>query len=279
MRTRRKSRGYTIVEVMIFLAISGFMFLIAAVFVNGKQGKAEFRQSLNDINNQLQQTINDVNNGLYPWPGNLACTAPPGSPPQIQLGTSNQGGNEGCVFLGKVIQFGTEQNNESGYNIYSVAARQYVTTAADGTIPTNFNAAQPEVIYVNGGDPTEYKQFSYGMTVKCMFYEGGKINAIGFFSSFGSYAKKETLASGAQDVVVLPLKAASGTVNPPASSASVRDAVHNIRSTDNSEIDFHPNIEIWFDGGNGQFGQLSIGSKGQRLTTDVQINNTLPNGC
>jgi hypothetical protein len=274
-----KSQGYTIVEVMVFLIISGSMFLMAAAFVNGKQGKAEFRQGLNEINQQVTQIVNDVNNGLYPWRSTITCTANnTGSAPVFGSGTSSQGENQGCVFLGKVIQFGTQENTDHGYNIYSVAARQYVTSAADGTVPTKFSEAQPQVIRTATSDPTEYDRLGFGLRVTNMLNHGSSINAFALFSSFGNYASG-ALASGAQNVAVVPLTIGSGKTNPPATTPSAWGAIQSINSTDNHEIDYSPDIKICFDGGNGQFGTLTIGNNGQRLATNVQIYANLPPGC
>src|SRR5947209_7153977 len=91
-------RGYTIVEVMIFLAVSGFMFIIAAQFVSGKQAHAEFRQGMNDVKAQVQQTINDVANGYFPSNSDFSCNTESGRP-QPDTGSTGQGQNKGCVFM------------------------------------------------------------------------------------------------------------------------------------------------------------------------------------
>ena len=62
----RKSGGYTIIEVMIFLAVSAFMFVVAAYFIQGKQANAEFNQGMQAINSSMQKVINDVNDNNYP---------------------------------------------------------------------------------------------------------------------------------------------------------------------------------------------------------------------
>ena len=52
-----KPHGYTIVEVLIFLAISSLMFLLAATFISGKQSAVEFKQGMNDINTQIKSVV------------------------------------------------------------------------------------------------------------------------------------------------------------------------------------------------------------------------------
>ena len=57
--------GYTIIEVMIVLAVSGLMFIIAATFINGKQQRATFTAGVNEMASELQNVIEQVNDGSY----------------------------------------------------------------------------------------------------------------------------------------------------------------------------------------------------------------------
>ena len=55
-RHSKQPFGYTIVEVMIVLAVSSAMFLIAANFINGKQERTAFSQGSNEMVSQLQRS-------------------------------------------------------------------------------------------------------------------------------------------------------------------------------------------------------------------------------
>lgn len=269
-------RGYTILEVMIFLAISGVMFVIAAGFISGKQGRTEFRQSMNAINAQIQQTINDVANGFYPSANNLTCTADNlGNPPNITSTANTQGKNQGCVFLGKVIQFGVQGTGMRGYNVYSITGRQYVGSATQGKVPTTFTEAKPEVIY-NPVDLTEYKKLEHGAMVTKMRSSGADVNAIGFFNSFGSYDGGGTLQSGSQTVsaVIIPGTSSALNESTPNMVAEINTFMSVAYTTPN------PDITVCFDSGRGQYATLTIGgSAGQRLTSSVQIDNVVSAAC
>lgn len=276
MRGGNNSQGYTIVEAMIFLAISGAMFLLAATFINGKQAKVEFKQGINAMNVQVQQTINDVSNGYYPATTSLGCTSGSGPVAPTFSGTNpGQGANQGCVFLGKFIQFGGSTDPDGEYNTYTVAARQYKATIADGTLTSSFAEAFP----VATTNLKESKKLPFGLRVTKITSSGTDITGVGFFNSFSSYnGASGNLESGAQNVAVIPLPVAGAGRNQ--SEADMVNQIATLKSTGDSSVLVNPDILICFSGGSGQFGTLSIGgSNGQRLATSLQISDSLPAGC
>lgn len=54
MKGGKSPLGYTVVEVMIVLAVSGIMFLVAANFINGKQQKTSFANGVNEMASRIQ---------------------------------------------------------------------------------------------------------------------------------------------------------------------------------------------------------------------------------
>ncbi len=271
-------RGYTIIEVMIFMAVSGFMFVIAAAFISDKQSKAEFKQSMSAINSQVQSVINDVSNGFYPSNSDFTCQAASSGAPTLSQSSPNnpQGTNRGCVFGGKVIQFGTHNTNNKGYNIYSIAERQFASGGSTDTLPTNFTEAQPVVASDSASPPnfnlTEKNTLEWGTKVCGLMSGGLPINAIGFFQSFGSYGSGGSLKSGAQSINVVPITGTS--TNGGEGESEMAAEVINL-GTSNPSPELRPNIVVAFDSGNGQYATLTIGGgNGQRLTTAIKIINS-----
>jgi hypothetical protein len=285
MRRGTDPRGYTILEVMIFLAVSGVMFLIAATFISDKQTKSEFKLSMDDINTQVQQVINDVGNGYFPSNNNFTCTASniAGAPPTFAPGANpgGQGANRGCVFLGKVIQFRVNGTNQAGYNIYTVAGRQYRTSSGEGTLATSFSEAQPRAVYDTSSSPpafnlTEVRNLKWGVRVTSIVNGATPINGIGFLNSFGKYGANTSLESGSQSILVVIVPGTQPTGNE-TQAQMVADIATGVSD---ANITPRPNILICFDGGSGQFGTLRIGGgDGQRITTRTQISNEVPAGC
>jgi type II secretory pathway pseudopilin PulG len=242
MQTSRVSGGYTIVEVMIFLAVSSFMFVIAAFFIQGKQANSQFTQAMNSINTQVQQVINNVSDSNYP-PIDEQCQPDPagggGSVAKLTItpfgyeGSSNsQGSNIGCVVLGQTIQFGLTSNGNTGtgYNVYTVLGCQYSdcsTNFLTGDAPTSLSqasatladpAASTGVCSPTGTisnvttNLTSCNTLEWGMHVTAMYdYQTNgastsviPTNSIGFF---GSFAQQQAGESGDGEGLV------SGTQN------------------------------------------------------------------
>jgi len=287
MRARSKSRGYTITETMIFLAVSGFMFLVAAIFISGKQAKSEFQQGMNDINSHIQQTITDVSNGFYPSNSNFNCTAgPAGQRPSFSTGANQQGVNEGCSFIGKVMQFGVKDTDDKVYNVYTIIGRQFQTDDKTLLPPANFAQAVPVAItgltgsysVGAGTNMTQSQTLEWGLQADHI-YDGDTahpIGAIGIFAGFATSSNSK-LASGAAAPFVVAVPGSQ--LDQPADGPTIDGLIDNLAGITSPT---NPNIIMCFKGGADQFGRLTLGSsdsvQGQRLSTSFQISNGQPTG-
>jgi type II secretory pathway pseudopilin PulG len=282
MRVGINTQGYTIMEVMIFLAVSGFMFVIAATLIQGKQQKTEFRQSMNASSAQIQGVINDVNNGFFPSNAGFSCTSddtgnmPVLGPPVT--GSDSQGTKKGCVFMGKVMMFGGYPDAGRGYSLFTMAGRQYKGSMNAAVIPSSFAEAKPRAVT---GSPdfelTEHDKLEGGTKLTKVF-SGASTNTldgIGFYTSFGSYDSGGTLQSGSQDVIVVAIPG-SGNFDP--------DTAHMATEAQGNSIDSNvlanPDITMCFYGGNDQYATIVLGGPGgQRLATHIQYFNSNPGYC
>ncbi len=133
-KQHRQPLGYTIVEIMIVLAVSGFMFVIAANFINGKQEKAAFAQGSNDTASKLQNVVEDITDGHYSDVP-LQCTSSGGTLSASTSGIGSQGENSDCVFLGKIVRFYSPSGGpKDHYSVYSVAAARGITSFPNGLV-------------------------------------------------------------------------------------------------------------------------------------------------
>ncbi len=126
MKDKKHQFGYTIVEVMIVLAVSGMMFVIAANFINGKQQRTSFFQGSNDMANIIQKVIDDVTNGNFSDVA-LDCDSAGAGSVDVRdssdITADTQGTNPDCVFLGKLVHFYIKSptTTPQNYEIVSIA--------------------------------------------------------------------------------------------------------------------------------------------------------------
>lgn len=163
MKGGKRPQGYTVVELMIVLAVSSALFISVAAAMSGQQAKAEYTQALRDIETKLGDVANDVRTGYFPNRGNgeihqcvLSGDAPSFTPTIVRQGESPE-----CIFVGKAVQF--EPQGESGsIKIHTLVGRRAATSGAD---VGNFAEANVRVARPLGDYLTETYRLKYGMRV------------------------------------------------------------------------------------------------------------------
>lgn len=264
------SHGFTIMETMIFLAVSGALFTSALLLVSGQQAKTEFYQGVRDLNSQIQDVLNDISTGYYSSPsGGFTCLGGPTGPVVSTLVPINaQGTNDGCIFIGRVLAFG--DNNDPAptntLNIFNVIGNRLTGTFPNETIVTNLIEAKPKALL-----GPEKVRLPSGLTVGKMVYEDAtdgmtyKIGAFGFFSTL-TQSYNGTLAGG-QNVEV---RAYRNTDWFSQTDVDVKAAIDT--STPASWISNVLTI-CFVSAGTNQHANIIIGGKG-KLATKVEIAET-----
>ena len=154
MKGGKRPLGYTIVEVMIVLAVSGIMFLIAAVFISGKQERTTFTAWTNEFSSQLQTIISQVAEGQYSDvsfscsdTGSGLSIGPAAIGVAANGSNGSQGTNSSCVFLGKFLTF-TLNSSPTTYKVYAMAGSRSGTGAG-----STINTAYATPVVATGGTP------------------------------------------------------------------------------------------------------------------------------
>jgi prepilin-type N-terminal cleavage/methylation domain-containing protein len=122
-----KPFGYTIIEVMIVLAISGFMFVIAMTFISGKQAKTSFYTGVYEMSDSINSVINQVKSGQYS-DANFSCSNSGGAITISASPANKQGSNADCTFVGKYIKV---VDGSTSYSIYSLAGKRQDAVVTD----------------------------------------------------------------------------------------------------------------------------------------------------
>lgn len=190
------NKGFTIVETMIFLAVSSVILVSALLLVGGAQRKNEFNQGVRDLQQQINDVIDNVTTGYSASGANFTCSTASGVPAEAVGGSSTElGANDKCIFLGKVLQF---NDNDNKFKVYSIIGRR---TKPDNTVASTMADAQPRTItkLIDG------KTIRNNLIPKKMTDSSGNLNAVGFLSTLNASGQ----SSGTQQIDMLAIRSGS----------------------------------------------------------------------
>lgn len=171
--------GFTILEVMIVLAVTAIIFFMSITFIQGKEAYNQFLVAINNVEAQLNEDINNVRDGSYILPNNISCT--PGSntssltssSPSVISGSnsqgSSQGSNTGCIFVGDAIKL-----NSNKMENYIIVGNQFGVLLPGNLNPSpnyGIEDSNPTLVPSSVAPPlTQY--FENGLTLvdACHYY-------------------------------------------------------------------------------------------------------------
>lgn len=239
--------GFTVVETLIVLAITGVMFVSIVGIVSGRQSKTQFNQAANAMQTEIEQIINEVQSGYSPDTSGFTCAANP-------TPSTSQGTNGKCVSLGKVVQFDTEK-----YFVYSLAGNKYSSIRSDYTAQS-FEDAVP-IVRTNA---TQTVGLKYGLTKEWARLDGNPVNSIAFVPYFGGGV--DGLVYGSQDTQIVPIE--GGGLGASVINSNIV-AGYNHRNPDNG-------IQVCFrSGGTDQSALVTIGGLKRMNSVTLAIKNTI----
>jgi type II secretory pathway pseudopilin PulG len=276
MKNSSRVEGFTIFETLIVLAVTTFLFVGAAAVISGRQANTQFSQGLRDVQSRVQTAISEVDSGSYVNNGNFDCSVS-GTGPRITPGSTAQGSNEACLYLGKVLHMAVGASPPETANIYTIVGLRRDTTGAQ---VTSLAAAKPRLIAQGFGDPGTMPQsidtitMPYGLTVSAMYYNNNpanRIGAVGFVSNVGMLATGDA----SQQVNVVPML---GTL-PGQSQSSIVNATRLNLLAGAPAINPARGVQICLAGsrGDAQYGLITIGGQGRQL--DVSLVNKTTANC
>ena len=150
MKSLRQSRSaFTIIEVVLFLAITGGLFLIAFAGLQSRNEAVRFSQSVRLLESLLQQQQGYVFNGTVTQQNNLVC-----------------GGSSECIFLGRALEF---QPGSNEVIIHTIAGDLYADGIGGEQSVTLFDASP----YDAGSVTNETIKLDWGLE-----FVSGKIDGV-----------------------------------------------------------------------------------------------------
>ncbi len=177
--------GYTIIEVLIVLAVSGAILIAAATVFSGRQGRTQFNQAMQDVNSQIHSFVDDIRVSVFPEAGEYKCGLDSSGRPKLtpKAPGDEQGTSADCIFLGKALYIDTT-TTPNKIKAYTVLGARLI-----GTDPvTTFKQASPEPVL---GSTAETYTIGANSTVKSseITDSGGTVrssNLVGFYNSLQS---------------------------------------------------------------------------------------------
>lgn len=259
--------GYTIIEVMIVLAVSGVIFVIAANFINGKQQRTAFNQGVNETASRIQATINQVADGQYSdIPFNCSASSTPLRITAASDSTNSQGTNSDCVFIGKFWQMAFD-GNPAQYEVFSLATERSAlelgpdvtpVRSSDGvidltvqqTIPQNLEITDNGIVILDDNRVEHKPNYGFGFTQ----------------SQGAGGAEAGTYASGAQTVNLVYTPSLSSPTNQTSAISAITGRVALARSATFCLTDgrYYAQIGIGDDTANGNRLGVKVTMRGEQ---------------
>lgn len=261
---------------MVFLAVSGLTFLIAASFINGKVAQTEYTQGMHQTNLQIRTIINNVINDNYPLPygDSLRCAITPAGPNVTTTAPAANGvAVIGCTFAGSVIEPDYNGNGQQ-YYLYSVAGCQFSKCSISNTSlpPSNLEEEMPQVIDSLSGS----KAWEGGIVLSHLYIVQSNnwttVSALGIFGSLYNM-NNGVMESGAQPVSLVYF------IGP--SSQTAQHIASLGKGAPDGYLLNSGYVVMCFRGSANQAGSVEIGSNngGQQLTTQLIMGQKVPSQC
>lgn len=140
--------AFTIIEVILFVALTGMVFLIIVFSMQGRIANSQFTESMRDIQSYIDSQYSEVFNGVADGVSS-GCTVNSGS-------ISSPGGSSECTSLGRVIYF-----NEKNTSIHTLLGKRLNTEDLQLSDLEVLEEALP-TRYASGGNPFE-KDYRWGV--------------------------------------------------------------------------------------------------------------------
>jgi hypothetical protein len=270
--------GFTIVETMIFLAISGVTFLMAVTVLGNQQRTTQFNQSVNEFESNLNDIANDTATGVFPDLQDVECRVSAADSISFnQSPGTKPGENNKCVFVGKVVQL-------LNSDIAGIDPNYYVYTliGINDTSATNFLQTKPVPLHdsIGGGtanfnNSVESLKIPYDTRIKRAYYkEGSQTNFVRglayVYSNFGNRLSNDSFTSGAASVGLYAVEAN----NPTAESSATMTVADFINSIDTQSVSSDPSnyrsldtvITICLVSSDDRLSMIEVGSKSGAVT-------------
>ncbi len=197
----RVSQGYTILETMIFLAVTSALFVMVVITFQGRQASTEFSVATREMESRIKDIINDVDTGYYGGVESIQCDVIESQGRlDIKTVSGDRGSSGDCIFLGKAIQFGVTDSTKA-YNVFSIAGAREVWRANPPRLVDNYDLSHATPI----DSATQRMQYPTGLTFGGMHTTYGQKSTVAFLAPLNQFLGKRNSGSlNLEQVAALP---------------------------------------------------------------------------
>lgn len=250
---RRGSAGYTIVEVLIVLAVTGGLLMGAVISLSGRQRQTQASESVHLLDSVITGFSREVASGFYP--SSTSCTAPAGGGPVVTGAGGAAGGNTGCIFLGKIMNFRTTE-----YSPMNLLGRQFVGNTTDDVA----TLAQAQPVKLADAGASTYP-FGLEVTKIISMTSGTEYKALAFIAELGGGSSiANNPINGSRSIQLY------GVLGPV--SANTSDA--SLPVTAGDLVAMPDGARICAKTANDKYAEITVGSGGNQYTTNTVIGIT-----
>lgn len=182
------ARGYTVIEVLIVLAISTVVFISGMAMFRGQS--TAFEQSMEDINSEIATRIRGAGASQFFNSEGYICTVS-GNPPRAILtaGSQSGSGNKDCIVVGRAVEAHTGSNY---LYFYEVLGNRLAYGSGNNAIGPASSLAEANPTPAIAGDADLIFAYKIASDVKVVssvvkLSDGSNIgtNLVGFYLDFG----------------------------------------------------------------------------------------------
>lgn len=235
-----RSEGYTIIEVSLFLAVSGLLVLIALIGTGATIRSSRFTDSSRSVHAFVQKQYDNILNGVNTRPGDETCNAG-----VVSTTSGVPAGRSNCLLIGKLIVMAQNADVARAYTIVGTEPINPDYNKADEALIYDF---QPAIVRNVG---VEQFDIPWGATVmgSKRTSGGNAVDAVAMIRSPRSsrivtYIYKEPGASYSLASLINP--------SVPANEANFNKPTNPSNFCFKSADDFNVLSKLTFSGGQGQ---------------------------
>ena len=256
-------RGFTIIEVMLFLGLSGLLLLVAFIGTGSMASRQRFSDTTDSFQSFMQTQYNEVVNGVNLRQQSKVCGRDSVSTPGSE--TAN-----GCLLLGRLIAF---KNDDSSVVVSYLVSNGNVSSATEAS-GTDQEKLEESTIAIASDNWTTY-ELKWGAKIGKVFRPGRGIQENGDINRIALIRMPDS-----SRIVQVYFKDTNDFIEKRATAAPLRAAVKDATNYDDlNHASYLPGLKICLKN-DADFLNLGVrsaiifGDTAESMTTDYN-----PGGC